>query len=108
MINKAAPDFCSVYVIAKGKAQSTRPAARQADSSTPPRLLSPQASVEFNHSEPEDGSRYSTHVFSFKKNVVPLSCTSVSRKQFLSVVLQFENTFYRLTYSNIKNQVLCP
>ncbi|XP_073129466.1 U-box domain-containing protein 35-like isoform X2 [Henckelia pumila] len=29
MINKAAPDFCSVYVISKGKTQSIRPAARQ-------------------------------------------------------------------------------
>ncbi|KAI3468100.1 hypothetical protein Pfo_024763 [Paulownia fortunei] len=63
MINKAAPDFCSVYVIAKGKAQSIRPAARQAGSSTPPRLPSPQAPVKFNNSEPEDESRYSTNVF---------------------------------------------
>ncbi|GAA0147812.1 hypothetical protein LIER_07422 [Lithospermum erythrorhizon] len=28
IINKAAPDFCSVYVICKGKAQSVRPGAR--------------------------------------------------------------------------------
>ncbi|KAL6523983.1 hypothetical protein OROMI_031078 [Orobanche minor] len=44
LINKAAPDYCSVYVIAKGKPQSIRPAA----SSTPP-----------NHSEPAHGNRAS-------------------------------------------------
>ncbi|PIN13223.1 Serine/threonine protein kinase [Handroanthus impetiginosus] len=38
MINKAAPDFCNVYVIAKGKTQSGRPAARHAGNSTPPGL----------------------------------------------------------------------
>ncbi|KAI3454160.1 hypothetical protein Pfo_010823 [Paulownia fortunei] len=58
MINKAAPDFCTVYVIAKGKAQSVRPAARHAASSTPPRLPSPlRAPVKNNHAEPEDGCR---------------------------------------------------
>ncbi|KAL6534025.1 hypothetical protein OROHE_013858 [Orobanche hederae] len=56
LINKAAPDYCSVYVIAKGKPQSIRPAV----SSTPPNNLpSLQASVEFNHSEPAHGNRAS-------------------------------------------------
>ncbi|KAL7112256.1 hypothetical protein ACP275_05G141000 [Erythranthe tilingii] len=42
MINKAAPDFCTVYVISKGKTQSIRPAARQTPAnSTPPRVPSP-------------------------------------------------------------------
>ncbi|XP_047973604.1 U-box domain-containing protein 35-like isoform X2 [Salvia hispanica] len=43
MINKAAPDFCSVYVISRGKAQSIRPAARHTDSST--RAPSPVSST---------------------------------------------------------------
>lgn len=47
MINKAAPDFCSVYVIARGKPQSIRPAAREDAYSIAPRL-------------PEDASRYPT------------------------------------------------
>ncbi|GFS33445.1 protein kinase family protein [Actinidia rufa] len=43
IINKYAPDFCSVYVIAKGKALSIRPALRPAlNSATPPRLPSPR------------------------------------------------------------------
>ncbi|XP_073042566.1 U-box domain-containing protein 52-like [Primulina eburnea] len=42
MINKAAPDFCSVYVISKGKTQSMRPAARQLTGSTPTHPSSPQ------------------------------------------------------------------
>ncbi|KAL2517896.1 Protein kinase protein with adenine nucleotide alpha hydrolase-like domain [Abeliophyllum distichum] len=59
LINKAAPDFCSVYVIVKGKTQSIRPAARHAASSTPPRLPSTQAQlpVKFNHFEPDARSR---------------------------------------------------
>ncbi|KAK4401233.1 U-box domain-containing protein 52 [Sesamum angolense] len=44
MINKAAPDFCSVYVISRGKTQSVRPAAQPAASSTPPTLPSPRGS----------------------------------------------------------------
>ncbi|KAL1532587.1 U-box domain-containing protein 35-like isoform X1 [Salvia divinorum] len=43
MINKAAPDFCSVYVISRGKPQSIRPAARHTDSST--RAPSPVSST---------------------------------------------------------------
>ncbi|KAK6161990.1 hypothetical protein DH2020_001831 [Rehmannia glutinosa] len=58
MINKAAPDFCSVYVISKGKEQSIRPAARHAAGLTPPKLPYPQPPLKFsNHSEPEHGSR---------------------------------------------------
>ncbi|KAL0407679.1 UNVERIFIED_CONTAM: U-box domain-containing protein 34 [Sesamum radiatum] len=44
MINKAAPDFCSVYVISRGKTQSMRPAAQPAASPTPPTLPSPLGS----------------------------------------------------------------
>ncbi|KAL6512225.1 hypothetical protein OROHE_019837 [Orobanche hederae] len=64
MINKAAPDFCNVYVVSRGKTQSVRPAAtRQAASSLiPPRLPSPNraagVSVKFNHAEPEDSSSH--------------------------------------------------
>ncbi|KAL7159175.1 hypothetical protein ABFS83_01G010600 [Erythranthe nasuta] len=60
MVNKAAPDFCSVYVIAKGKAQSIRPAVRQDQASpVPPKLPSPLAHlINFSHSEQEeDGSK---------------------------------------------------
>ncbi|KAI7988082.1 U-box domain-containing protein 34 [Camellia lanceoleosa] len=43
LLNKHSPDFCSVYVIAKGKAVSIRPASRPAaNSATPPRLPSPR------------------------------------------------------------------
>ncbi|KAL6544341.1 hypothetical protein OROGR_010838 [Orobanche gracilis] len=60
MINKAAPDFCNVYVVSRGKTQSVRPAATRqaASSSIPPRLPSPNRApgvcVKFNHAEPED------------------------------------------------------
>ncbi|KAG6389377.1 hypothetical protein SASPL_150845 [Salvia splendens] len=56
MINKAAPDFCSVYVISRGKAQSIRPAARHTDSST--RAPSPVSSTRRSSDEhSENGSR---------------------------------------------------
>ncbi|CAL5358681.1 unnamed protein product [Camellia sinensis] len=43
LLNKHSPDFCSVHVIAKGKAVSIRPASRPAaNSATPPRLPSPR------------------------------------------------------------------
>ncbi|XP_011081656.1 U-box domain-containing protein 51 [Sesamum indicum] len=55
LINKAAPDFCSVYVISKGKAQSIRPAAtRDVANSTTPRLSPPLASAKSDHFEPEN------------------------------------------------------
>ncbi|XP_052209339.1 U-box domain-containing protein 35-like [Diospyros lotus] len=61
ILNKYAPDFCSVYVIAKGKAQSVRPAARPlANSATPPRQLSPNGNPPQLPHEPskvEDGLR---------------------------------------------------
>ncbi|KAL8522257.1 hypothetical protein ACS0TY_012408 [Phlomoides rotata] len=59
LINKAAPDFCSVYVIARGKAQSIRPAARQLDGSAHPRHAFPGAA--FNRSKTEDGSRFAAN-----------------------------------------------
>ncbi|KAL0394189.1 UNVERIFIED_CONTAM: U-box domain-containing protein 52 [Sesamum latifolium] len=55
LINKAAPDFCSVYVISKGKTQSIRPAAtRDIASSTTPRLAPPLAPAKSNQFEPEN------------------------------------------------------
>ncbi|KAL6984551.1 hypothetical protein U1Q18_017927 [Sarracenia purpurea var. burkii] len=43
IVNKYAPDFCSVFVISKGKALSIRPAARPpVNSATPPKLPSPR------------------------------------------------------------------
>ncbi|KAL0330681.1 UNVERIFIED_CONTAM: U-box domain-containing protein 52 [Sesamum angustifolium] len=55
LINKAAPDFCSVYVISKGKAQSIRPAAtRDVANSTTPRLQPPLLPAKSNHFEPEN------------------------------------------------------
>ncbi|KAK4388728.1 U-box domain-containing protein 52 [Sesamum angolense] len=55
LINKAAPDFCSVYVISKGKAQSIRPAAtRDVTNSTTPRLQPPLLAAKSNHFEPEN------------------------------------------------------
>ncbi|PHT44878.1 hypothetical protein CQW23_14036 [Capsicum baccatum] len=59
IVNKAAPDFCTVYVISKGKQQSVRPAAKPLASSSA-RLPSPQpwsAARLSNYSEPEDVSR---------------------------------------------------
>ncbi|KAF3620693.1 putative NIPA-like protein 2-like isoform X1 [Capsicum annuum] len=59
IVNKAAPDFCTVYVISKGKQQSVRPAAEPLASSSA-RLTSPQpwsAARLSNYSEPEDVSR---------------------------------------------------
>ncbi|KAL0330459.1 UNVERIFIED_CONTAM: U-box domain-containing protein 52 [Sesamum radiatum] len=55
LINKAAPEFCSVYVISKGKAQSIRPAAtRDITNSTTPRLQPPLLPAKSNHFEPEN------------------------------------------------------
>ncbi|XP_051136957.1 U-box domain-containing protein 34-like [Andrographis paniculata] len=51
LVNKAAPDFCSVYIISKGKAQSIRP--RHASSSSPPQLPHPK----LNRLETDTGSR---------------------------------------------------
>lgn len=60
IVNKAAPDYCTVYVISKGKQQSVRPAAKPLASSSA-RLPSSQpwsAARLSNYSEPEDISRY--------------------------------------------------
>ncbi|KAL0311855.1 UNVERIFIED_CONTAM: U-box domain-containing protein 34 [Sesamum radiatum] len=55
LINKAAPDFCSVYVISKGKTQSIRPAAtRDVSNSTTPRLPNNLAPAKSNNFEPEN------------------------------------------------------
>ncbi|XP_027182390.1 U-box domain-containing protein 35 [Coffea eugenioides] len=59
IVNKAAPDFCSVYVIAKGKKLSFRPAVRSKSTPVTPKQESArnQSPIRFNHSEPEDLSR---------------------------------------------------
>ncbi|KAG5034309.1 hypothetical protein JHK87_009219 [Glycine soja] len=49
-VSKGAPDFCTVYVIAKGKIQTVRSASRPAPAIVP-NLLS-QASVRTDHSDP--------------------------------------------------------
>lgn len=61
ILNKAVPDFCSVYVIAKGKIESIRYAARSASSSaTPQRQKSPRSRspLKSDHHGPHDVSRY--------------------------------------------------
>ncbi|KAL3650740.1 hypothetical protein CASFOL_007143 [Castilleja foliolosa] len=55
MINKAAPDFCSVYVIVKDKAQSIRPSASPSPNYN--KLRSLLALVKLNYSEQENGNR---------------------------------------------------
>ncbi|KAL3500805.1 hypothetical protein ACH5RR_039898 [Cinchona calisaya] len=59
VVNKVAPEFCSVYVIAKGKTLSFRPAIRSGATSGTPKQLSPrnQSPIRSNHSEPEDVPR---------------------------------------------------
>lgn len=61
IINKSAPDFCTVYVISKGKQQSVRPAAKPFASSLSSTLPSSQpwsAARLSNYSESSDVSRY--------------------------------------------------
>ncbi|XP_009780371.1 U-box domain-containing protein 35 [Nicotiana tabacum] len=60
IINKSAPDFCTVYVISKGKQQSVRPAAKPFASSLSSTLPSSQpwsAARLSNYSESSDVSR---------------------------------------------------
>ncbi|XP_009591658.1 U-box domain-containing protein 35-like isoform X1 [Nicotiana tomentosiformis] len=60
IINKSAPDFCTVYVISKGKQQSVRPAAKPFASSLSATLPSSQAwsaARLSNYSESSDVSR---------------------------------------------------
>ncbi|KAK4367276.1 hypothetical protein RND71_015156 [Anisodus tanguticus] len=59
IVNKAAPDYCTIYVISKGKQQSVRPAAKPLASSSA-RVPSSQpwsAARLSNYSEPEDVAR---------------------------------------------------
>ncbi|KAK4374247.1 hypothetical protein RND71_004924 [Anisodus tanguticus] len=51
MINKAAPEFCTVYVVSKGKQQSVRPAAKSLPSSAPARQSSSSSWFSFARSE---------------------------------------------------------
>ncbi|XP_019069764.1 U-box domain-containing protein 35-like isoform X1 [Solanum lycopersicum] len=77
IVNKAAPDYCTVYVISKGKQQSVRPAAKPLASSSA-RLPSSQpwsAARLSNYSEPEDVSR-SAYKNSFGPDMMPKSGTS--------------------------------
>ncbi|KAG8381782.1 hypothetical protein BUALT_Bualt05G0008400 [Buddleja alternifolia] len=77
MINRGAPDFCSVYVISRGRTQSVRPAARQAlASSTPPRFPSPLSSPRASdngcrapHVKEDRKSTASSHMIKPEKTV---------------------------------------
>ncbi|CAN0859422.1 U-box domain-containing protein 52 [Linum grandiflorum] len=51
-VSKGAPDFCTVYVISKGKIQSARSASRPAPAISPFRNISSQPSIKSNVSEP--------------------------------------------------------
>ncbi|KAK3020188.1 hypothetical protein RJ639_047132 [Escallonia herrerae] len=61
LVKESAPEFCSVYVISKGKVQSKRLAARRAANSATPPKLPPLRAVPrqypANRSEAEDGAR---------------------------------------------------
>ncbi|KAM7493461.1 hypothetical protein LguiB_028070 [Lonicera macranthoides] len=61
IINNTAPDFCSVYIIASGKLQSVRPAARTEITSVAPLSKRPYRSLPPNSRvdqyEPDDGAR---------------------------------------------------
>ncbi|CAN4095551.1 unnamed protein product [Withania somnifera] len=61
MINKAAPEFCTVYVVSKGKQQSVRPAAKPLPPSAPSRQSSSStwSTPRLNNSSSEDSSRFS-------------------------------------------------
>ncbi|KAK2980125.1 hypothetical protein RJ640_019548 [Escallonia rubra] len=61
LVKESAPEFCSVYVISKGKVQSKRLAARRAANSATPPKLPPLRAVPRQYpadrSEAEDGAR---------------------------------------------------
>ncbi|KAK3011037.1 hypothetical protein RJ639_012658 [Escallonia herrerae] len=61
LVKESAPEFCSVYVISKGKVQSKRLAARRAANSATPPKLPPLRAVPHQYpadrSEAEDGAR---------------------------------------------------
>ncbi|XP_016458575.1 U-box domain-containing protein 35-like isoform X1 [Nicotiana tabacum] len=61
IINKAAPEFCTVYVVSKGRQQSVRPAAKPLTSSAPARqhFSSAWTPSRLSNSESEDISRLS-------------------------------------------------
>ena len=50
-VAKGAPDFCTVYVVAKGKIQSMRSASRPAPAISPLRSQISQASVKSDSSD---------------------------------------------------------
>ncbi|CAN1164164.1 U-box domain-containing protein 52 [Linum perenne] len=52
IVSKGAPDFCTVYIISKGKIQSAKSAARPAPGISPLRNMSTQPSIKSNVSEP--------------------------------------------------------
>lgn len=60
LVNKAAPEFCSVYVVSKGKQQSVRPAAKSLPSCVPARQPSSSAwsAPRSSNSGSEDSIRY--------------------------------------------------
>lgn len=61
LVNKAAPEFCSVYVVSKGKQQSVRPAAKSLPSCVPARQPSSSAwsAPRSSNSGSEDSIRFS-------------------------------------------------
>ncbi|MCD7467833.1 hypothetical protein HAX54_005479, partial [Datura stramonium] len=78
IVNKAAPDFCTVYVISKGKQQSVRPAVKPLASSSarlPPSQPWSGARLS-NYSEPEDVSR--SAYMRAEKNIVGFDMMSKS------------------------------
>ncbi|XAR57610.1 Non-specific serine/threonine protein kinase [Bertholletia excelsa] len=83
LLNRYAPDFCSVYVIGKSKAVSIKPASRPlANTATPPRLPSQRGSypsfVPNDLSELADGGRALSLRISTRKDRTRNSPTNLS------------------------------
>jgi nucleoredoxin len=51
-VSKGAPDFCTVYIVGKGKIQSMRSASRPAPAFSPLQTQLSQTSSRSDHSEP--------------------------------------------------------
>lgn len=75
IVNKTAPDFCSVYVVSKGKQQSVRPAARPL-SNHPTQLWSQGSSLRASRisSAGSEDSRYKMSKKRLKKNWPSFPC----------------------------------
>ncbi|XP_060175531.1 U-box domain-containing protein 35-like [Lycium barbarum] len=88
IVNKAAPEFCTVYVISKGKQQSVRPAAKPLASSSarlPPSQAWSGARLS-NYSEPEDVARsaYMRAEQNFGTSNASMECYDVQSKNSYS------------------------